>query len=279
MLTHLPFEDVHGVLAGTSAKRLQPIHGTTYGVLLVWLRNDRSQYTLKEMKPSQVTSIARICGQAWFHSSCAILYSFTHQIQQDGSYKIPDLTDILPSTPRDNNPNDDSWGSSIVSDMDRGPSYNDGPPYNDDDFGPPGRSVRPSSRSRSRIHKDSSEFSDPISSLEHGYGPAPPPNPGQARIKTPSDNNRSRSRHRRNVSEFEVSSSKSITDLRADMSEATTIDMRFNDKPRSRSRSHVEPLNSTLPFDDGKNDEVVVPNKKDDTLSLSDTSVYDPTAR
>ena len=101
---HMRFEQGHGLICGTCAKRFPPVKGASFGILITWLRSDRTKYTFDEILPRRQINLAAICGASWSMSSAVLIYSFTDNMEQ-----VPVIQDK--STIYDSP--DMSWGSPI----------------------------------------------------------------------------------------------------------------------------------------------------------------------
>ena len=111
MHSHLSYDNMDGVLAGTMVKRGPPIAKATYGVLMLWLRADRAEYQLVEVVPNRTLSIAKYVGGAWEQSSFALFYSFTRNIEQP-QVIWPEISMIK------NEDDDDSFDDPLDMDLD-----------------------------------------------------------------------------------------------------------------------------------------------------------------
>ena len=108
----LNVEHIDGIIYGTKVKRLHAVHKATYGLLVMWCRNNRKDYKIMEVDPSVVTHVCNLLGSKWLDFSCLLFYSYVRPYDDEGRlpYIIPPLEDI---SAIDLDPGFDSDGSML----------------------------------------------------------------------------------------------------------------------------------------------------------------------
>eukprot|EP00959_Pyramimonas_sp_CCMP1952_P073861 1543813-Pyramimonas_sp.AAC.1 len=96
------FPTAHGVLCGTSVRRIPHISQALWAVILRWTRRDRTDYHIKQYVP-KINITFR--SDKFEHWSTTVIHSFDHQeeLQHD---LVPDMdwSDISGITPMDDAP-------------------------------------------------------------------------------------------------------------------------------------------------------------------------------
>ena len=118
-----------GICCGTELRRFHGIAYAEYGLLVIWLRSDRTKYQTYEVKPAHMTHIEKY-REDWLQCSSMLLYTFASSeadVPEDGP--LPRLEDIsaIPFMP-DYDSDDMNFSSNTQKPPHQGPPPAQRPP-------------------------------------------------------------------------------------------------------------------------------------------------------